>query len=530
MILVYIKNNQPLLVNTINYLAEKAADFNTVYSESPLHDIDAWVITNGQVSLPNMGKILFLGDASECPAGAIPLADITAVADYVDEDLIENSESLDLSSLAEFDNFDPMGDVYDLLTTLAPPLPEDTLDFTAEDLLRQSEEARNYKPYVELRKQESQNLIEEPEYTEIPEPEFIVLSKDDTYPEQYQNVQQEQYPDYPIEVKAYPEIIEPPARSQMQIPSRKPATDSNPPHIVTPPENNPMALQETGIGARTARRRNNIQQSIDRTTPAPLGRSGSMRVRRDNAIPRRIYVVTGTTPGCGVSSFCYSLASSISTQSYEKTLLIDMDVLKPNLGRKLTSLYDLEIDSDDTIDNFATMNIEDLLTEVEYLTSFITPSGGGRFSLIRGSALSFKNRKVLCNMDYTQTFDELSEVYQNIIIDIGVYNGMHMYQDNLINNHYCTIVLLDCSTLDTAKESIGIASQIGENYKAILSKCDTRVNPFKIQNSLHRPILGKILARTSAADIWRTGDPFSSIRDSQFKENWELLLDEVRRM
>lgn len=544
MIIVRIKNDETLRVNVINYLAEKAADFDTVYADVSLQDTDAWVVTNTQASVPIMEKVLYLGDAADCPKGAIHVPSVENLADYIEDDLSDAAD-LDLSSILDLGTFDPVATVYDLVGTLvSPDDPELEFDFTEEDLVATPEPI-----HVSITKELPEKSSVEP-ILEVVDRELIRVSLDKSELVETRNEEPEEEdwpaPPAPVPepvmaaepvVEIVPTIIPPqtgypqagyPQQGYPQSPMRQP--QAQPPHIVQPPQHMETALQETGIGARTVRRRQEIYPAQNRRTPAPLGRSGRVHTRRDNAIARRVYVITGTSNNCGISSFCYSLAAALSKSTIERTLLIDMDVLKPGLTKKLTNLYDLEMDSDDTIDNFATMELDDLLTNVEFLTSKIAPTTGGHFSMIRGSALSFKNRKILCSMDYTETLDMLSEVYQNIILDIGAYNGMHPYQDSLINNHYCTIVLLDCSSIQAARESISIASQIGESYKAILSKCDTKINPFKIQNSLQRPILGKILSRTSAADVWRTGDPFGTIKEPMFREDWEMLVDEVKRM
>ena len=511
MIFVKIKNDRDLLVQVGNFLAEKAADFNTVYGDVQINSADAWVITNTQASASDMGHVLYIGAEADCPEGAVCVSCVEDTATYIADELADTKLPLDLGRLFDLGDFDPIDCVYDLIGQMNEQLPKDdtpVFDKTLEEMQAEDNPEEAEPIQVEIIQPEDVSVPEEPEIPVYEEPE----------PEEVEEPVQEPEP---VQV----EIVEEPVR---RMPIKEPV--SREPHIVQRPDASDEALVATGVTSRSVRRKSRVQQAMDKSTPAPLGRAGRVRTRRDSGITRRIYVVTGTSPSCGISSFCFSLASALSKSTYEKTLLVDMDVLKPTLTRKLTDLYDLDMDSDDTIDNFATMHLDDLLTNVEYLTSQIAPSGGGHFAFIRGSALSFKNRKVLCNMDYTETFDMLSEVYTNIVLDLGVYNGAHPYQDSLINNHYCTIVLLDCSSVDTARESVDIASQIGEDYKAILSKCDNRVNPFKIQNTLHRPVLGKILSRTSAADIWRTGDPFGTIKEATFRDDWELLVDEVKRM
>ena len=532
MFLLYIRNNEDLLQQINNTLSSKNVDYELAFSEDQLSDTDGYIVTNIKLkSFPDRSRILYYGFTE----GYTCFQDPQELLNYMTP-----GESKDISHVEEYplDDLEPMDimqSVMDLLSQDSDGLEEIDMSDIIQELEKDPEPRMRIllaKKLPEPEVQDEPEVQEEPEVPALIEPEEHIeqVEAQIVVPEELPQ-KQSAYVQEP-EDEELEEVAPPPQRVIRSEPVYTEPCQAPQPrqYRPAPAMADTSALPSTNIHQRTIRRREDIYAARNMRTQPPLGRRGSLHATQSVSRRNHVYVITGTSPRCGVSSFAYSLASALSKGSLGEVLLIDLDILKPDLSKRLTGLYDLMEDGDDTISNFATMNLDDMMCEIEYLTSKISTAEGAHFSLIRGSSLTFKERKLLCSLDYTPTIKMLNEVYSNIVIDMGHYNGMQPYQESLINNIYSVIMIIDCSTLESAREGAAIASQVGESYCGVLSKYNDRVNVFKMQSTIQRAILGKMPSRTSAADIWRTGEPFGMIREPKFSEDWSILLDGVKRL
>lgn len=234
-----------------------------------------------------------------------------------------------------------------------------------------------------------------------------------------------------------------------------------------------------------------------------------------------IVVFFGASSKCGASTLAYSLACELSQEISRKVLLIDLDIAKPGLTSDIYALNKFDVNDDCNVASLFLHNFSEYSANLEYLVHAVE-NGESRFSFLGGSVPSdFQSRAILSSYDYGTFISYLSKEYNTIVIDAGKFTGASAYQMYLLRTTFQKIFVLSCSTKFSLEDGIISASVIPYDFDGVLNLCTAKTNEFIIQKALHRPIIGKLLARPAARNLWKTGKYLGNLDNESAWKEWK---------
>ncbi len=325
-----------------------------------------------------------------------------------------------------------------------------------------------------------------------------------------QQSRQEELFEIPDAIEVVPEIVYPMVQLEPEMPTQSfsPALQR---HDV---QGLSVIKQERGIARRVAR--------------------DELRIGRTNlSTMSNVVYVFGITPKSGTSSLTYILANYMANIHPDKhTVVVDLDVSKPDLSKLLTTCFSLNPDSDSNIYSLATLSSAEYSESINMLTDEIdvgagTASGSALLSTIRHTTTAFKDKRLLAQTDFTPRITLLKEFYDYVFVDCGRLEVSSDYQLGILASKDTKLFVADGSSRATLMEFVQDMSTLQIDYKVVINKLSRNATPLLVSRELGKPCLATFAIKNSLGGLLMNGNAIVSVEDNAFLKSVEKLVEEL---
>lgn len=213
-------------------------------------------------------------------------------------------------------------------------------------------------------------------------------------------------------------------------------------------------------------------------------RHGGLKLGRKTVRKRRVTVFAGARSGCGTTTIAYNYARQKATES--TTVLVDLDFNTPGLSGLFSIKPEKFIDMP-----MREISIGSYLNSLKSYVQRISV-GNKSINVIGCSDFTYyskENINILRSTDFTQLLMALTEVFDNVIVDIGTINNSLPYQSKILSNTlFKQNVVYGASNVTDLNESFRNSSGIVAKYNVILASANARTNKARIEQTIARSV------------------------------------------
>lgn len=224
---------------------------------------------------------------------------------------------------------------------------------------------------------------------------------------------------------------------------------------------------------------------------APFG-SGRSRIRLGDrsAAYSKVVLVLGATAQCGATRFSYMLANKLAGN--KKTLLMDLDILKPDLSKLIGGVFLFSSEASSVRDLLG-MSEKEACENIGYMATPLTYPEGYQLDFLGAPVnLAFKERRAMSTAEYAGHLLALTETYEYIVVDAGRFTGALEYQFHLIDAGNVVLGVVNGTRRETVREAIETLRQFTFDFGCVVNRLEKNVSPDQLERQLQRRVWGSI--------------------------------------
>lgn len=240
-----------------------------------------------------------------------------------------------------------------------------------------------------------------------------------------------------------------------------------------------------------------VQQAVNQPVQRGFGgvpmransTEGMIRARNSLAAKKRMYQVpiftfSSLTPKAGVTTLAFALAAVLAIQQpMSKVLYLDLNVSNPNF---IANYMNINPNTDACVKTIMNLSESEFMSNITLLTETVMISGAS-FSVITMGQLSFQERKMIADSNFTFFLETIGNSFDIIIVDCGELQSTLPYQGYMLSSNVAKhFVVADGSDNRFINTFIRTAQQVACNFEVIVNKNIPQAGAFAISQRLRQ--------------------------------------------
>lgn len=258
----------------------------------------------------------------------------------------------------------------------------------------------------------------------------------------------------------------------------------------------------------------------------PVSKAAKMIVNRSRRHSGRCYIFGNACSMGGAPELAYNFACECSRVGTSKVVLIDLDLRGFTLSKSIYSELGLSFEDSSGIENVLRITAAEYLENLTVFTTVVSNESGDSFHFIRGNqTYPFQLKKLLLQINFRSLIENLKQVFDYVVVDLGDFRELQKYQTDLLRSGYLVVVAFGCQTKRTVVDSQLVCERLPCNCELVLTNYRIAVNPIDVARETHRRVCGTLASgRTRGLPV------FSETPQSGIADDWGRILDALNSM